>query len=82
MRCHRLPHLRPHVSHRVADGLHDLLLFLGLNAEGGGDEALQRLAGGPGLFAHEADARRVVLQAGVHVGGDHVVGGGQVHVGT
>jgi hypothetical protein len=70
-----------HVGHGVADGLHHVLLLLGLDAKGGGDELLQVFAGRPGAFAHEFDGGRVVLKAWVHAGGEHVVGGREVHIG-
>ena len=58
----------PLIGQGFGGGLDNSSWFLGLNAEGGGDEALQGLAWGPGPFAHEADAWWVVLQAGVHAG--------------
>lgn len=63
---HRRAYRWGHFADRLPDHLDDLPLFLHRDAEGGGDELLQGLARCLGLLAHEADARWVVLIAGIH----------------
>ena len=72
---HGLAHQWADIGHSVADGLHQLLLLLGLDAQSGGDELLQILARQPCFFAHELNAWRIVPKAGVNAGGEQVVGG-------